>query len=175
MSVAGTRHLGALGPETFAALIPLNPNPMPTLLRIDASSRLGDSVTRGLADEVCDRWRRRHPDGHVVVRDLVVQPIAHIADATIKGFYAETLDADLTAATALSDELIAELLGADAVVLGVVGEGPPGRGDDYRARRHDRLPSRGPGAARRGDPGGWSTAWPIRGIARDAPGLVCGR
>ena len=92
---------------------------MPTLLRIDSSSRLEDSVTRALADEVCDRWRRSHPDGEVVVRDVVVQPIPHIADATIKGFYAETLDADLTAATALSDELIDELLAADAVVIGV--------------------------------------------------------
>ena len=90
---------------------------MPTLLRIDSSSRLADSISRGFADEVEARWLARHPDGEVIGRDLVVAPIPHIADATIRGFYAASLDAELTAATALSDELIGEFLGADAVLL----------------------------------------------------------
>lgn len=90
-----------------------------TLLRIDASARLAGSHSRGLADDFQAQWQQAHPDGRVVVRDLARQPIAQIDALTIEGFYtprAQHTPAH-TAATALSDELIAELLAADVLLI----------------------------------------------------------
>ena len=91
----------------------------PTLLRIDSSARSAGSVSHQLADAVEAAWRAAHPGGSVTQRDLARQPIAHITEATIEGFYApdDGLDARLRAATAQSDELIAELVAAQTVLI----------------------------------------------------------
>ena len=90
-----------------------------TLLRLDASSRHSGSVSRALADTAQQRWLAANPGGEVIVRDLVAQPIPHIAERTIAGFYtpADQLTPELREATALSDELIAELLAADTLLI----------------------------------------------------------
>ena len=90
---------------------------MAILLRIDASARHSDSVSRRVADHVQARWTEAHPAGQVVVRDLAIQPIPHITEATIRGFYATEHDEELRRATQLSDELIGELLAADEILL----------------------------------------------------------
>ncbi|MGB3778266.1 MAG: NAD(P)H-dependent oxidoreductase [Tunicatimonas sp.] len=90
---------------------------MSTLLRIDASARHNESVSRTLADQVQARWVNANPHGQVVTRDLAKEPVAHITETTIRGFYAPVLDAELAAAVQLSDELIEELLKADEVLL----------------------------------------------------------
>jgi FMN-dependent NADH-azoreductase len=92
---------------------------MTRILRIDASSRTDDSYSRQLASQFLDRWLQTHPDDELVVRDLVRYPVPHIADTTIAGFYApaEQFSDDLKQATALSDELIAELKAADLVLI----------------------------------------------------------
>lgn len=92
---------------------------MTRILRIDASSRTDDSHSRQLASRFLDRWLQTHPDDQLVVRDLVRYPVPHIADTTIAGFYtpAEQFSDDLKQATALSDELIAELKAADLVLI----------------------------------------------------------
>jgi FMN-dependent NADH-azoreductase len=92
----------------------------PTLLRIDASARQDGSFSRRLADGVQRAWQSAHPHGRVVVRDLARQPIPHIADATIKGFFtpAAQMTPVLHQATALSDALVAELKGAHTVLIG---------------------------------------------------------
>lgn len=94
---------------------------MSTLLRIDSSSRTTASHSRALGDYFEKTWHARNPNDRVVRRDLVSEPIPHIVDQTILGYYTPTaqLTPELRAATALSDRLIAELQSADALLLTV--------------------------------------------------------
>ncbi len=92
---------------------------MPTLLRIDASPRADNSHSRSLADELQARWLDAHPGAQVQLRDLAKEPIGPIENDTIVGYY--TPEGDMTdplrQATAQSDMLIDELLGADALLI----------------------------------------------------------
>ena len=90
---------------------------MAILLRIDASARHTDSVSRALADQLQAQWMATHPTGQVVTRNLAARLIPHITETTIRGFYATELNKELRAATQLSDELINELLTADEILL----------------------------------------------------------
>lgn len=95
-------------------------NPMKTLLRIDSSARISDSITRQLGNAYQDRWQVKHPEGRVIYRDLTA-PLPQIS--------ADWVDANLTdpsartdaqhAELALSDQLIAELKAADALLVTV--------------------------------------------------------
>jgi FMN-dependent NADH-azoreductase len=92
---------------------------MPTLLRIDSSSRRDGSHSRALADAFETAWSARFPDATIMRRDLAANPIAHIHETTIAGFYtpAEKLDTNLKGAVALSDELIEEVNAADTILI----------------------------------------------------------
>ncbi len=92
---------------------------MSRLLRIDASARLHDSHSREIADYFQARWLQQHPDDEVVVRNLMHNPVPHIEAATITGFYtpASEHDAALQTATALSDQLIEELMSSDILLI----------------------------------------------------------
>lgn len=94
---------------------------MGILLRIDSSSRTTASHSRALGDYFEKTWHARNPNDHMVRRDLVAEPVPHIVDQTILGYYtpAEQLTPELRAATALSDRLIAELQSADVLLLTV--------------------------------------------------------
>lgn len=94
-------------------------HPTPTLLRIDASARTTGSHTRRLGDAAEAMWLQRHPRGTVLRRDLARQPLPHVDELTIQGFYtpANQLTPALRQATALSDELIGELKGAHTVLI----------------------------------------------------------
>jgi FMN-dependent NADH-azoreductase len=100
-------------PRSFSEIM------MPTLLRIDSSSRRDGSHSRALADAFEAAWSRRFPGAKVVRRDLAAHPIAHIHEATIAGFYtpAEKLDDQLKRAVALSDELIDEINAVDTILI----------------------------------------------------------
>ncbi|HLI99848.1 MAG TPA: NAD(P)H-dependent oxidoreductase [Bradyrhizobium sp.] len=92
---------------------------MPSLLRLDASSRRDGSHSRALADVFEAAWVTRFPGATVTRRDLVANPIAHIHETTIAGFYTpvDKLDDKLKGAVALSDELIAEVNTADTILI----------------------------------------------------------
>lgn len=92
---------------------------MSNLLRIDASPRTSGSYSRDLGDYFEDLWRRQNPAGRVTRRDLAAQPVIHIAQSTVVGFYtpADQMTAELRNATAISDRLIAELQSTDALLL----------------------------------------------------------
>ena len=92
---------------------------MSRLLRIDASAREQGSHSREIADYFQNQWLMRHPDDEVVLRDLVRDPLPHIQEATITGFYTpETeLDTKLLDATRLSDQLIGELMASDILLI----------------------------------------------------------
>ena len=91
----------------------------PILLRIDASARTQGSHSRRLADAAQALWLARHPAGRVVRRDLATDAVPQIDALTIQGFYTppEQFTDELRTATALSDELIAELVGAHTVLI----------------------------------------------------------
>ena len=92
---------------------------MPNLLRIDSSARSTGSYSRRLGDAFEAAWCARHPGASVIRRDVAAEPVPHIADATIAGFYTppEAMTPELRAATALSDELLAELMAADVLLI----------------------------------------------------------
>lgn len=94
---------------------------MKTILRIDASSRTSGSQSRALGDYFEHTWVKRSPGDRIVRRDVAENPIPHIANQTITGFYTaeEKFTGELRSATALSDRLIGELREADVLLLTV--------------------------------------------------------
>jgi FMN-dependent NADH-azoreductase len=91
----------------------------PTLLRIDSSARQTGSVSRQLADDIELAWLGAYPYGLVQRRDLAVDPLPHISEVTIQGYYTpfEQMTSGLREATALSDTLIGELKSAHTVLV----------------------------------------------------------
>jgi len=94
---------------------------MTSLLRIDSSSRREGSHSRELADVIAQVWRDKHPGGTVVERDLIADPVPHIANETIAGFYSDpsAYSAETAAAMVLSDALVHELIAADDLLFSV--------------------------------------------------------
>jgi FMN-dependent NADH-azoreductase len=78
-----------------------------------------DRIRVRLGDAFENAWVARFPGAAIVRRDLVANPIAHIHEATIAGFYtpAEKLDSTLKDAVALSDRLIDEVNAADTILI----------------------------------------------------------
>ncbi|HWE88171.1 MAG TPA: NAD(P)H-dependent oxidoreductase [Pseudonocardiaceae bacterium] len=94
---------------------------MATLLHIDSSIRHEGSTSREVTAAFTDHWQKANPDGTVIYRDLAVNPVPHLNAA---GYYAaQTPAEDRTpeqrVAVATHQELVDELLSADAIVLGV--------------------------------------------------------
>ena len=89
------------------------------LLRIDTSTRIQDSHSRKVAQEFQEQWQAKNPTGTVIKRDLAQNPIPHLSDLTIQGFYTpeEAKTSEIKQALLLSDELIAEIKAADTVVI----------------------------------------------------------
>jgi len=88
------------------------------LLRIDSSARR-TSVSRQLTSRFVETWRAAHPDGEIVQRDLATTSLPPITDDW------PMASADLSCLTssqreylATSDELIAEVMAADLIVVG---------------------------------------------------------
>lgn len=90
------------------------------ILRIDASARYENSVSRQLTDEFMTQLIRQHPDATVTVRD-VAKGLPFVNEAMVTAY--NTPEADRTseqqAVLQTSDALVAELKTADIVVVGV--------------------------------------------------------
>src|SRR5712692_4320665 len=88
------------------------------LLQIDSSAR-ASSVTRRLTTKFAEEWRKNHPDGEVIQRDLCATILTQITDDWSATHLEES---KLTPAhrsyLSTSDELIEELEAADTVVIG---------------------------------------------------------
>ncbi|MEV7734979.1 NAD(P)H-dependent oxidoreductase [Streptomyces sp. NPDC088921] len=94
---------------------------MVTLLHIDSSVLPGEaSASRAVTEAFSKTWQEQHPTGTVIYRDLAVDPVPHItADAHAAGFAdPATHTPEQAAAFAARLELIEELEGADAIVIG---------------------------------------------------------
>jgi FMN-dependent NADH-azoreductase len=95
---------------------------MYTLLRIDSSPLAeGASFSRQLTSEFVEQWKRTHPDGKVITRNIPTTDLSPI-DAEWIGA-AHTPKSKLTSRQreilALSNELIGELKAADEYAIGV--------------------------------------------------------
>jgi FMN-dependent NADH-azoreductase len=93
---------------------------MPALLHIDSSPRSA-SVSSRLAATFVERWKKQNPSGTVVHHNTAFEAIPYVDEATIDAFHtpAEALTAEQKQKTALSNQLIDELIAADVLVLGV--------------------------------------------------------
>jgi FMN-dependent NADH-azoreductase len=93
---------------------------MPTLLQLD-SSPLASSISRELTREFVSNWKKAHPGGRVIVRDLSANPPLPVDQAWISGVFspADALQPEQKALLAYSDECLAELEQADEYVIGV--------------------------------------------------------
>ncbi len=92
---------------------------MKTLLMIQSSLFIDAGQSSQLAHAFCQRWSEAHPDGTVLHRDLASEPLPHLDAEAFAGFgldVAERSPAQQAAVTR-SDQLIAELRQADAVVV----------------------------------------------------------
>jgi FMN-dependent NADH-azoreductase len=91
------------------------------LLQIDSSARTTDSITRDLTAEFATHWKSIYPEGHVTHRDLGVNPIPHLMEPTVASMFVPLAlrSSEQVRATALQEELIAELASVDTVVIGV--------------------------------------------------------
>ena len=95
---------------------------MSTLLRIDSSPMAeGASFSRQLTAEFVEHWKRAHPDGEVITRDVAATALRPVDAEWIGAAY--TPKASLTerqnGVLTLSNELIGELKAADEYVIGV--------------------------------------------------------
>jgi len=92
---------------------------MPTLLHLDASPRTDKSVSRRLTAEFVRHWQAANPDGQVLRRDLATDPLPHV-DAGETGLLyrmGQPLEPK-PAQVALAEELIAELMSVDVLLIG---------------------------------------------------------
>jgi FMN-dependent NADH-azoreductase len=89
---------------------------MPHLLHIDASAVPNGSVSRAVAATFRDGW-----NGTVTYRDLGSRPVPHLTEAgiTARGTDEAARSAEQATAAFLQDELVKELLEADAYLFAV--------------------------------------------------------
>jgi FMN-dependent NADH-azoreductase len=89
------------------------------LLRIDSSARR-NSVSRQLTSRFIETWKKDHPKGKVIERDLAATSLPLITDEWALAVHSDP--ASLTPAQretlAISDTLVEELLAADTIVIG---------------------------------------------------------
>ena len=93
---------------------------MPTLLAIHTSPRGDYSLSRKLTNTFVEKWQAEHADGSVVTRDLLKTKLPFIDPPWITGAYtpAEQHSPEVKEAIKISNDLIAELMAADHIVLG---------------------------------------------------------
>ena len=94
---------------------------MATLLKIDSSPMGEHSISRKLTSEFAATWRKAHPGGEVISRDLTRTELAPVNGLWVGAAYTpeDARSREQQEALAVSDTLIAELQRADEFVIGV--------------------------------------------------------
>ncbi|MDX3899333.1 MAG: NAD(P)H-dependent oxidoreductase [Sphingobium sp.] len=93
---------------------------MPTLLVVEASPRGEHSMSRGLTADFVAAWRKNHPDGRVMERDLVETELSFLTMPWLGAYFTpvEHHTGEMKELLKLSDELVAEILEADYIAIG---------------------------------------------------------
>ena len=91
---------------------------MPTLLHINVSPRGDYSISRQLGNAAVEAWKARNPGGRVIERGLARTPLTFVDLDWIAGASPpEHHNENHKKALALSDELVAEVLTADEIIV----------------------------------------------------------
>ncbi len=92
---------------------------MTKLLVVETSPRGDHSISRGLTRRFVSQWQATHPDGAVVRRDLMETDLQFIGAPWLQGYFtpAEQHSPAMKEELRLSDELVAELLACDHLVI----------------------------------------------------------
>lgn len=93
---------------------------MPTLLVVESSPRGDQSMSRGLAQRFVERWKRVHPEGRVVERDLMNTNLPFVTMPWLAAYFTpdEHQTPEMKRTLGLSNELVSELLAADHIAIG---------------------------------------------------------
>ena len=91
------------------------------ILQINSSARRDTSQSTRLATRIVERLRDADPEATVAVRDLNLVPHPVLDEAALGALFtpADKRTAEQSARVAQDDALIAEVMAADAIVLGV--------------------------------------------------------
>lgn len=93
---------------------------MTHLLHLDSSARHAGSSTRQLGRELVLGWCRRDPATTLTYRDLDAEPLPFVSDSWVSAAFTppELHDHELAFSLSRSEQLIAELVAADVLVIG---------------------------------------------------------
>ncbi|MFZ4895779.1 FMN-dependent NADH-azoreductase [Plantibacter sp. Mn2098] len=93
---------------------------MATLLHLDSSADLLTSRSRALTAAFADAWAAADPTHSIVYRDLHVDPVPHLADASLHWTAADRIPGanPPAEAEALQRRLLDQLLAADVLLIG---------------------------------------------------------
>ena len=93
---------------------------MNKLLVVETSPRGDYSISRHMTRRFVESWRRVHPGGEVTERDLARTELTFVNAPWLQAYFtpAEQHSPEMKEALRLSDELVAELLAADHLVIG---------------------------------------------------------
>lgn len=92
---------------------------MTKLLVIETSPRGKHSVSRNMTRRFMQNWLAAHPNGEVIVRDLMASRLQFVNAAWLQAYFtpAEQHSPEMANEMQLSNELVAELLAVDHIVI----------------------------------------------------------
>ncbi len=92
---------------------------MTKLLVVETSPRGDHSISRSMTRRFVANWWAAHPGGEVVDRDLMETDLPFVTAPWLQAYFtpAEQHSPDMKKALRLSDELVGEILAADAIVI----------------------------------------------------------
>ncbi len=92
---------------------------MTRLLVVETSPRGENSISRNLTRRYVATWQDAHPDGEVVIRDLMETNLPFVTAPWLHAYFtpSEQQTPKMKEVLSLSDELVAELIAADHVVI----------------------------------------------------------
>ncbi|MFI5445158.1 FMN-dependent NADH-azoreductase [Polaromonas sp. UC242_47] len=92
---------------------------MTQLLVVETSPREGQSVSRQMTQRFLATWRTAHPGDHIVHRDLVDSGLSFVTAPWLQAYFTPPADQSqaMKEELRLSDELVAELLAAEHLVI----------------------------------------------------------
>ncbi|MGB4347432.1 MAG: FMN-dependent NADH-azoreductase [Burkholderiaceae bacterium] len=92
---------------------------MTTILHVSSSVRSTGSISRQLSNEFVAKLKAAAAGNSVVLRDLTADPVPHLTEQMMGAYFtpAEQRSAEQIETVKLSDNLVAELMAADVVVI----------------------------------------------------------
>lgn len=87
------------------------------ILIVTSSAQGAGSVSTGLARGFAEQLQTAHPGSRVTWRDVGSKPLPHLTEETLAGIRAEAQSEAEVTAREISDQLLAEVRGADLVVI----------------------------------------------------------